>query len=56
MNTYLVTPPQGAGDSFEVTAHDHWLDKDGKSIIFVDEENQTVATYLAHPGTLVMKK
>ncbi|MBB5066015.1 hypothetical protein [Granulicella mallensis] len=55
MNTYVVTPPSGAGDPFEVKAHDHWVSKDN-IIIFADANNETVATYLAHPGTLVIKK
>jgi hypothetical protein len=55
MNTYLVIPPEG-NQPFEVEAADHWLSPDNKAIIFVDDNHDTVATYIAHPGTLVRRK
>jgi hypothetical protein len=56
MNTYIVTPPSDAGKSFEVKAYTHWTVDGGKTIVFVDDKSHTVATYIAHPGTLVQQK
>jgi hypothetical protein len=55
LNTYVVTPPSG-NDPFEVKAACFMITDGGKVINFFDGDNDTVASYVAFPGTRVMKK